>query len=83
MTVEYSWLFVSVIMFCGHIVWHALKLVIACFVFRVFFFIKVIIPCVPLFFSGVFFLLQCGDFTVFLVLMKCVQLKPDTQKRMF
>lgn len=81
MTVEYSWLFVSVIMFCGHIVWHALKLVIACFVFRVFF-IKVIIPCVPLFLVG-FFLLQCGDFTVFLVLMKSVQLKPDTQKRMF
>lgn len=33
------------------------------------FFIKMIIPCVPLCFSGFFFLLQCGDFTVFLVFL--------------
>lgn len=77
MTVKYLWLFVAIIMFCGHVVWHALKLVIACFVFKDFF-IKMIMLCVPLSFSG-FFLLQCGNFTVFLIFMNSVQLKPDTQ----
>lgn len=81
------WIFVA-FCFSNYVLWpHSLACPEACdslFCFQSFFFlIKVIIPCVPLFFSGVFFLLQCGDFTVFLVLMKCVQLKPDTQKRMF
>lgn len=47
------------------------------------FFIKMIIPCVPLSFSGFFFLSQYGDFTVFLILMSSVQLKPDAQNRIF
>lgn len=53
MTVKYLWLFVAIIMFCGHVVWYALKLVIACFVFKDFF-IKMIMLCVPFKFQGFF-----------------------------
>lgn len=79
------WIFVA---FCcnNYVLWsHSLACPEACdslLCFRRFFYKDDYTMCAFMF-QWVFFLLQCGDFTVFLVIMNRVQLKPGTQNRMF